>query len=29
MFDIADHLDDLRSWPTDRLRKERDALVDE
>ncbi len=29
MFDIADHLDDLRCWPTDRLRKERDALVDE
>ena len=27
MFGIADHLDELRSWPTDRLRKERDALV--
>jgi len=27
MFDIADHLDELRSWPTDRLRKERDVLV--
>ena len=27
MFEIADHLDDLRSWPTERLRKERDALV--
>ena len=29
MFDIADHLDDLRSWPTDRLRRELDALVGE
>ena len=27
MFDIADHLDELRCWPTDRLRKELDALV--
>ena len=27
MFDVVDHLDELRSWPTDRLRKERDALV--
>src|SRR5690242_1212637 len=29
MFDIADHLDELRCWPTDRLRKELDALVAE
>ena len=29
MFDIADHLDDLRSWPTDRLRRELDVLVGE
>ena len=29
MFDIADHLDELRSWPTDRLRRERDELVGE
>ena len=27
MFDIADHLDELRCWPTERLRKELDALV--
>ena len=29
MFDIADHLDELRCWPTDRLRRELDALVGE
>jgi Domain of unknown function (DUF222)/HNH endonuclease len=29
MFDIADHLDELRSWPTDRLRRELDVLVGE
>jgi hypothetical protein len=27
MFDIADHLDDLRSWPTDRLVCRRDDLI--
>ena len=29
MFDIADHLDELRCWPTDRLRRELDVLVGE
>src|SRR5438093_9449712 len=29
MFDIGEHLDDLRSWPTGRLRKELDVLVGE
>ena len=29
MFDIADHLDELRCWPTDRLRRELDALMGE
>ena len=29
MFEIADHLDELRCWPTERLRRELDALVGE
>ena len=29
MFDVVDHLDELRSWPTDRLRRELDAVVGE
>jgi Domain of unknown function (DUF222)/HNH endonuclease len=29
MFDVVDHLDDLRSWPTVRLRRELDVLVGE
>jgi hypothetical protein len=29
MFDIADHFDELRSWPTDRLRRELDVLAGE
>jgi Domain of unknown function (DUF222) len=29
MFDLADHLDELRCWPTDRLRRELDVLVGE
>ncbi|MDQ1430252.1 MAG: hypothetical protein QOF40_854 [Actinomycetota bacterium] len=29
MFDFVDLLDDLRSWPTDQLCKEREALVAE
>src|SRR5256885_1661128 len=29
MFDVADHLDELRSWPALRLRREHDALVRE
>src|SRR4029079_12058616 len=29
MFDVVDHLDELRCWPTDRLRTELDALVPE
>jgi hypothetical protein len=27
MFDIADHLDELRCWPTDRLAARRDELI--
>src|SRR6476646_1807066 len=27
MFDIADHLDELRCWPTDRLVARRDELI--
>jgi hypothetical protein len=29
MFDLADHLDGLRCWPTERLVAERDVLVRE
>src|SRR6478609_1672067 len=29
MFDVVDHLDELRCWPTDRLRRELDVLVGE
>ena len=29
MFDVIDHLDELRSWPTDRLSSRRDELVRE
>jgi hypothetical protein len=29
MFDVADHLDELRSWPTDRLRAHHEHLVRE
>ena len=27
MFDVADHLDGLRCWPTERLAARRDELV--
>jgi hypothetical protein len=27
MFDVADHLDELRSWPTDRLVSRRSDLI--
>src|SRR5450755_2258354 len=29
MFDVIDHLDELRSWPTDRLRAHHEHLVGE
>jgi hypothetical protein len=29
MFDVADHLDEMRSWPTERFVAHRDCLVSE